>query len=110
MISEKLIHAWEVASTDLKIKIQTPFYLSNSNRFIRFDLIIENFGTERGTIVMPMLKLHDIKIIKENGYAFSGLNYQAYSNYNRRIFIDTLNEWGYFGDPSKTPDWYTGHI
>jgi hypothetical protein len=32
----------------------------------------------------------------------------AYSKYDRELFTETLSDWGWFGDASAFPDWYTG--
>ena len=52
--------------------------------------------------------MRSCNIPEENGYYCSALNFEHYKNYDRQYFIDTLNDWGYFGDASKKPHWYTG--
>ncbi len=39
----------------------------------------------------------------------SEVDEEAYSQYNRELFVETLNDWGWFGDSSAIPEWYTGH-
>ncbi len=109
MSSTKIIESWKTAEKDLKIKIQSPFSITTKkNKRITFDLFIEHFGCEKGIIIMLITKIHGLKAIRENGYSYSALNFDSYSIYNRQHFIDTLNDWGYFGDSSNIPEWYSG--
>ena len=109
MTSEEMLDSWKTAEKDLNIKIQSPFFITSKNeKKLKFDLLVEDFGSQKGMVIMSMSKMHGLKAIKENGFSFSALNFKSYSTYDRQLFIDTLNDWGYFGDLSKTPEWYTG--
>jgi hypothetical protein len=109
MTSEKMLDSWRTAVKDLNIKIQSPFYITTKNeQRLKFDLLVEDFGCQKGLIIMSASNMHGLKAINENGYSYSALNLKTYSTYDRQLFIDTLNDWGYFGDSSKTPGWYTG--
>ena len=108
MNSETIIDSWKTAANDLNIKIQSPFLITTRhNKKIKFDLLIEHFGCQKGIVIMSISKIHGLKAIKEHGYSYSAINFGRYSIYNRQLFIDTLNDWGYFGDLSNTPEWYT---
>ncbi len=109
MTSNNMLDSWKTAAKQLNIKIQFPFYITNKNgKELKFDLLVEEFGSQKGIVIMRMRNMHGLKAIKENGFAFSTLRYKNYATYDRQIFIDTLNDWGYFGDLSKTPSWYAG--
>ncbi|RLB64085.1 MAG: hypothetical protein DRI90_05485 [Deltaproteobacteria bacterium] len=41
------------------------------------------------------------------GYYGSGLNPLYYEHYDRECFMETLNDWGWFGDDDP-PDWFVG--
>jgi hypothetical protein len=49
--------------------------------------------------------VNDIR--RQCGY-FSCNLYPRYRAYRRQLFIDTLNDWGWFGEKGKEPPWYTG--
>lgn len=36
------------------------------------------------------------------------MNEGAYADYDREVFVDTLNDWGWFGDAQRAPAWFTG--
>jgi len=106
---EKLIKVWQQAADDLGLKIQSPFHLTTSeNKKIRFELLVENFGSKLGTIIFLIDDLTEIRTPSQYGYFFSALNPDSFVIYDRQYFINMLNDWGYFGDKTKTPDWYTG--
>lgn len=109
MSFDKVLNSWRQASSDLNIKIQTPFGLTlEANRRIEFELLVEKFGSCQGTIVQSIDDMTEFKTAEKYGYYHSALNPDAYASYDRQLFIDTLNDWGYFGDNSEIPDWYTG--
>ena len=109
MSISKIIKAWEKASDDLKITIQTPLMLTTEyNQIIEFELLIDQFGSKLGTIIFSIDNMTKINMPKTYGYYYSALNPVSYEKYDRQLFIDTLNDWGYFGDKLKTPVWYSG--
>ena len=109
MFSERVLNSWKIAAKDLNINIRSPFSLTTKdNRKIKFDLFVENFGSPNGIVILTINDMHDLSALKDFDISFSALSKSSYSTYNRQHFIDTLNDWGYFGDRSKTPEWYTG--
>ena len=44
----------------------------------------------------------------ETDYAQSALNPDSYEPYRRELYIDTLNDWGWFGPSTAEPSWFTG--
>jgi hypothetical protein len=106
---EKVILAWRQAADDLQIKIQSPFVLTTAdNRTIKYDLLIEHFGSKLGTLILSTDDMTEFNTAEEFGYYCSGLNPDSYSTYDRTNFIDTLDDWGYYGDKSNKPNWYSG--
>jgi hypothetical protein len=105
---EKTIAAWQQAAADLDIKIQSPFCLMDGAKKLYFEILVENFGGPNGTIVFSVDDMSEIKTAENYGFYYSALNLTSYEIYDRQKFIDTLNDWGYFGDPSQKPGWYTG--
>ncbi|HET9782855.1 MAG TPA: hypothetical protein VFR33_13875 [Candidatus Dormibacteraeota bacterium] len=55
--------------------------------------------------------MHDVEQVsaaQAAGLYYSSINPSAYSAFDREHFVGTLNDWGYFGAPDKTPPWYSG--
>jgi hypothetical protein len=104
-----LINCWKEAAEDLNFKIITPFILLTSdNTKISFPVLIEKFGSKLGTLVLSNEDMTNFYVPREYGYYCSVLSDEGYSIYKRDYIIDTLNDWGYFGDDSEKPSWYTG--
>lgn len=103
------IKAWQLAATDLGISVKAPMILrTKENENIRFEILIENFGSVKGTLITSIDDLKNINIPSNYGFYCSALNLKSYSIYNRLHFIDTLNDWSYFGEKTLTPSWYNG--
>ncbi len=47
-------------------------------------------------------------VAKAESLYFSSLNPDVYGTFDRDLFIETLNDWGWFGAESNQPAWYTG--
>ena len=106
---KKLIEAWKQAAVDLQISVKTPFKLIDLNgNEIYFSLLIEGFGSKLGTLIITLDDFTHFDLPEEHGYYCSALNLKSYSKYNREDFIDTLEDWQYFGDPHLKPNWYSG--
>jgi hypothetical protein len=39
---------------------------------------------------------------------YSLINEESHALYDRDLFVATLNDWGWIGDPAHAPVWYTG--
>ena len=104
-----MIEAWKQAEMDLGIKIKSPFQLSlGSSNILSVDILVENFGSEKGTIILTTDDMDNFNIPEKYGYYCSALNPVVYSNYDKEMFVDTLNDWGFYGDESAKPEWYSG--
>jgi hypothetical protein len=115
---EKLVKSWEIASEDLGIEIETPFYLDIGIRKLKAIMLIKYFGNTNGTLIIPLNETfsteefanYDIGFLQKLGYYISYLNLSAYEDYNREHFIDTLLDWGFYGEMKNKPSWYEGHV
>ena len=105
---EKLIKAWQHAEKDLGISVQTPFILKEHSDSVFADILVEEFGSKKGTVILTIDDMNDFNIPEKYGYYCSALHPSSYNKYDRESFIETLNDWGYYGDDSNKPDWYTG--
>lgn len=52
-------------------------------------------------------RIGDEGLLRNNGYGFSYLN-ARYEVYDRSLFIDTLDDWGWADKARPAPDWYSG--
>jgi hypothetical protein len=98
--------AWRQAERDLGIVLDPRVTLALKNGTKNF-VLIKNFGGPKGAIVTSTDDTKDFKELQELGFYCSALG-DSYSSYDRSLFIDTLNDWGFFGEANKKPTWYTG--
>jgi hypothetical protein len=106
---DRLIKAWSEAAKDLKLDIQYPFSLTlGSGTHIDACLLVKSFGRVNGAIIVS-LEYSDNKLswneIESAGYYFSRLNLDFYDHYDRKLFIETLRDWGWYGHESLCPEW-----
>ncbi len=103
-----MIDSWMEAGRDLGVEV-IPSCRLEIDQLTFTCLLVKDFGSVMGTIVMPMdVEQEVLSKIRKTGYFLSRLNPESYCKYDRELFIDTLNDWGYFGPASKRPGWYTG--
>ena len=101
--------SWRQAATDLKIRVVAPSrFVSESGESVWFEAHVLDFGGPKGTVVSNQDgRLDDLR--ERLGYYVSNL-FPTYRIYARQHFIDTLDDWGWFGEPGKEPLWYTGKL
>ena len=98
--------AWLQAATDLGIRVVAPFKLNYGGKEYWFEAHIADFGGPNGTVVGNQDDtIDDVRI--RCGYYASNL-FPSYRIYIRQHFIETLNDWGWFGEKGREPPWYTG--
>lgn len=108
-MDEQISDAWLQAAADLGIRVVAPFKLvSESGELERFEAHVLDFGGPKGTVAGNQDSVYRHNELRERlGYHPSNLH-PPYRIYARQLFIDTLNDWGWFGEPGKEPSWYTG--
>lgn len=105
--SQKIISSWTKAGTDLGIKIVAPFSLGPSDDSTQtFPIFVPFFGSRRGTIILFDFDQTVSEDLAKDGFGVSTLGH-SYIDYERTLFVDTLEDWGFFGPKEYRPDWYT---
>src|ERR1700732_4228394 len=109
IVDEAISLAWRNAGADLGIRIAAPFAVQVSeHEIVLYEAHVQEFGGPKGTVVGVLDdKLDDCRAAR--GYYGSNLS-PSYRSYSRALFIDTLNDWGWFGPSALRPSWYTGKL
>ena len=102
----KVIKHWLNASEMLNFRIKTPFFINiDDNEFRQAAAYLPDYGTPKGMIfdVIDISKGEetDKRIwdwAKDNGIFCSFINFQSYKDYDEKLIIETLKDWGYFGN------------
>jgi hypothetical protein len=111
-IESKVVEAWRQASHDLGVRFTSPFTATIAHdQRIECIGFVHRFGRRVGTIIsvlkQPSSLAHLIGNWRNQDYYLSVLG-SGYSNYDRKLFIDTLDDWQFFGPDSERPAWYAG--
>lgn len=101
--------AWQQAAADLRIRVEIPFILTiEDGESESYEAHIVDFGGQKGTVIG---RTDDDKGTwirrRAAGYYVSDLA-PRYRQYDRNLFMDTLNDWKWFGSKDRQPAWYTG--
>lgn len=108
ILDDQISKAWLNAATDLGIRVVAPFRLKlGRNESLMYEAHIVDFGGPKGIIVGLIERDHTGDVRCRHGYGSSDLS-PEYRKYKRELFIDTLNDWKWFGQKGGEPSWYTG--
>jgi len=109
IVDERISQAWLEAAKDLAIRVVAPIHLRTpAGEEVGFEAHILDFGGSRRTVVGVIGdESHWGNVRCRLGYYWSSLS-PSYRTYKREYFIDTLNDWQWFGEPALQPHWYTG--
>ncbi len=99
---EKMIQAWREAGNDLGLEVVSPFIYEGQE----YLLLVRSFGRKKGTIIQSLEYNVQLENLEYDEYYSSALNIDGYSEYGREKFIDTLEDWGYWGPEEERPGWY----
>ncbi len=101
--------AWQEAAADLGVGYEAGGTLAASNGgSYAYVGVLPDFGGPRGTMIFA--DDADLwtrgRAVEELGYRWSVLS-DSYERYDRTLFADTLDDWGWSGE-GDPPAWYTG--
>jgi len=102
---------WKFAGRELGFYVEAPFILSTADGEFRFVALIRDFGSPHGMLVLTGAESDSydqraVEVAQSLGFGFSIVG-DTYNCYNRQHFIDTLDDWQYFGS-QPPPSWYSG--
>ena len=106
-----MAQAWLDAATDLGIRVVPPFTFKTKSGVtaVTKGVFLPDFGSPAGTLLVCRFDPDESSDLADDTDFFrSSLNPRGYEPYRRDLYIDTLNDWGWFGNKSNHPSWYTG--
>lgn len=105
----KVVAAWKEAAADLGFQFTSPFVVTLSDGSHHEHLgLVHRFGRCIGALI-SVLDEPSERIPRPAGddYFCSTLG-TDYASYERQLFVDTLDDWQFFGSESERPPWYSG--
>lgn len=103
----RMSRAWQEAANDLGIAFESPFYMTGtSGDSVSCAGHLPAFGGPLGSVIVSREDADEaFDLADAHGYHVSGLNPRYYERYDRARFIDTLSDWGWYGE-GPPPSWY----
>lgn len=109
---EVVAGAWRDAAEDLRISVVAPYELVDESAVVDAVVVawIAFFGSPQGIVVADLQadRYSVLSAARRQRQACSFINAASYARYHRELFRATLDDWGWYGDPAESPDWYTG--
>ena len=108
IVDERISKAWLEAAVDLGIRVVAPFPLTtDTGESLLYEAHIADFGGPQGIILGLVDRDYIGDMRSRHGYAWSNVS-ERYRQYDRQLFIDTLNDWQWCGQKGGKPSWHTG--
>lgn len=111
-IEKEIAQAWLRAGVELGVDVQVDGQIDDvSEPPIRYAVRIPNFGRGLGTFCRhgdaPEAEVDRLKEWAMRAGASWSVLGDAYSAYDRDLFVETLNDWQWVGE-NQPPVWYSG--
>jgi hypothetical protein len=105
----KVVAAWKAAAADLRIGFTSPFVVPFPDyRTHEYLGLVHRFGGRVGTLITVLHEPSETGPHPTGEYFYRSILGPGYTRYERQLFIDTLDDWQFFGPESERPAWYTG--
>jgi len=105
-LDTRMIEAWRQAATDLGLRLTAPFDTTDKQgRPIQVEGFLPDFGGPSGITFVSFAR----RIQPANVGLYGSVLFEIYRKYERSLFIETLEDWGWFGPADGRPGWYAGH-
>jgi hypothetical protein len=105
----KVVAAWKQAANILGVQFTSPFTISSPNGTRQEYLgLVHQFGRRIGTIIAVIGEPSDPPDPEITDDYFWSILGESYCEFDRQLFVDTLDDWKFFGPSHEQPQWYSG--
>ena len=105
-----LITAWKLAQNELGLELIVNYVMNTSSGKVVFPVFVKKFGRKKGTLISTHTDFRDNSMPSDKDYYFSIINENQYSKFDKALFIETLEDWGYYGKADTVPKWFKGYV
>ena len=108
-LEQQICSAWRQASADLGVQFSAPFVATTTDGLSHTYLgLVHHFGRTRRTLISTSNnECPKLPMDSTSEYCLSLLT-ESYAVYERELFVETLNDWGWCGPADQRPPWFTG--
>ncbi len=101
--------SWREAAQDLGIRFDAPFAMEHGGARHWCAGWLPDFGGARGAIIAGPESVDEIfEVAQALGHYAASLSPHHYETFDRNLFVETLNDWGWFANPAQAPLWFRG--
>jgi hypothetical protein len=108
MVDSDMIAAWLAAERDLGVRVVAPHELRLADgNTIEVEAFLPDFGGPNGAVAVS---LHDDERCRQAAstqHFVSGLG-DSYRAFERGLFKETMDDWGWYGPSERRPEWNSG--
>jgi hypothetical protein len=105
----KVVAAWKEAAADLGIRFTSPFVVHTPDGRSHQHLgLVHQFGRRFGTLISVLHEPSEQTPRPAGDDYFWSILGPSYERYDRQEFIETLDDWQFFGSEVERPSWYSG--
>jgi hypothetical protein len=106
-----IVSAFNRAAVELGFRFEPSFSVQVPDGAVVKALgLVREFGSPIGTLLFSQGSepaREESEALREMGY-FCSVLFPTYEEYKRKLFMDTLDDWQFFGPEGERPTWYTG--
>jgi hypothetical protein len=107
----KVVAAWKQAEADLGIQFTSPFNAPSADGSTQEHLgLVHRFGRRLGTLIRVLHEPSEKSPHPAGEDYYFSILAPGYGLYERQLFIDTLDDWQFFGPDCERPAWYSGKV
>jgi len=108
-LNEEVVAAWLEAAEDLGIAVIAPYSVgTNGHALLLCEAFIPDFGSPTGAIAITSRSRRNARPALRKANRWCSELGNGYARYRRALFVEMLNDWGWFGQDHLKPGWYTG--
>jgi hypothetical protein len=106
-----MAQAWLAAGRDLGIRVEHPFSFltGDGTEVATVGVYLPDFGAKSGTLLTCRFDPPEIEDATPVRDYFRSYFDDGFEPYDRELFIEALDDWGWFGS-GPPPDWFHGGI
>jgi hypothetical protein len=102
--------AWRVAAKELGFEFEAPFELHGQKGHASFHGFVRHVGGPKGAVFFACETFKEDhrearRLAEAEGVFCSLISARVYQAYDREVFLEVLQDWGWFGSESERPSW-----
>jgi hypothetical protein len=106
---QRVCEAWQQAAQELGFRFTPSVRISLDAQSYTFLGLVHSFGGPEGALLALYQPGHSLSEYPQpDGYHVSLLSASSYDHYERQHFVDTLDDFQWFGPEVERPEWYSG--